>query len=559
MTHKPSGQKRAAGSGDAVGAADVGAACARSAGSGSATAEGGNWVNPARLLEEAALRHPDRVSLIEDPGDAAQYRSWTVQQAWRTTRHLAQHLSRIGVKPGDLVTVVAHNSAWHLLTYAACAQIGATFSPLSWRLTAPEIAAAWAFRTPAAVVTEEAISDTAAAAQQIIHTAAPQITIQELHHLETTKWRRTEPSGTSERMAVAAGAIMFTSGSTGKPKPVALSFEQMWWAWQNFRAAFRYCNRNTTMAVAPFSHIGGFNGTTNDLFVNGGTVVIERDFNPTRVLRNLQRHRVNMMFAVPTMYQALTIEPSWEQTDLSALEIPLIGGSPPPVTLLQTLRNRGLEPIHVYGMTETGGAGACTSPEITATHPHSVGRPFPYVEAKLIPPQHPGGGNDGGGQENGEGVLALRGPGVITAYPDDPDDTENRFAGGWLITGDIARWEGTNLCIIGRATDTIISGGENIHPTEIEAALADLPGLKACLIVGTPDPHWGQRLHLLAVADHQLTVPEVRSHLDGKLARYKHPRAITQVDALPLNSNGKPDRAAATKVTKPPLNSHHQN
>ncbi|OKL49404.1 hypothetical protein BSR29_00040 [Boudabousia liubingyangii] len=513
-----------------------------------------NILNPARTLARAAARHPERPSLVElTRGLVGVRRTWTVPQALTDTQKLAHYLqAECGIEAGGRVMVCAHNSAWHMLTYTATALLNATIIPINWRLTTGEIRSL-AQHAQAQVLLCDSERETEL--REILDASQTHPIVIGLSDLEARidSYEYQLSVNSDNYPEVTNGgfeaAIIFTSGTTDTPKAVALTQQQLWWGWQNFRHSFEYGNHDTGMAVAPFSHIGGFNGTTNDLYSNGGTLIIAPDFHPANLLSALAKYRVSIMFAVPTMYDAMRRQENWNTVNLDNFQCPLIGGSAPTVELMTALHHKGLHPINVYGMTETAGAGICASPEIATSHPGSVGHPFPWVDARVLDAENPDPNHEV--PEGTPGMLAVRGPGVVTQYLNNA--APESFIDGWLLTGDmVTRVDGV-FTIVGRKADTIISGGENIHPLEIENSLADYPALNGALITATPDQHWGELITLLAVPADPSTPPtlkEIQAYLDGKIARFKLPRRLILVEQIPLNANGKPDRSAARELAK---------
>ncbi|AOZ73374.1 hypothetical protein BK816_08895 [Boudabousia tangfeifanii] len=500
----------------------------------------GSEINPAWTLQLAAQRHPQRLSLLARDHEGA-VSKWTLAEANRDSQLLATWLSQQGIGLGKRVMILAQNSPWHMLAFTACAHLGATIIPASWRLTAAEVQVLLAQTSPTLLLLDHSTRELA----PLLQTDAQILSLNELSMAVDQLAKDPNlsvPEMVCHSLTAASPdptAILFTSGTSGRPKAVPLSMAQLWWGWQNFRASFEYCSADVGLAVAPFSHIGGFNGTTNDLFANGGTLLIHARFDPEMLLSDLAQYRVNIMFAVPTMYAAMVAHSTWKNTDLTAFRAPLIGGSAPSPALLAKLREKGLKPINVYGMTETAGAGICAPSELSEAIPHTVGFPFPWVETKIEDNV-----SDQPGTE--EGMLLLRGPGVITHYL-DPEDTAESFVDGFLRTGDLVRRTEGEFEIIGRQSETIISGGENIHPTEIENALADFPSVSSLLVVGTPDEIWGEVVTLLFVPTEGRFAPtlgQIHQHLTGRIARFKFPRRLLMVPQICLNRNGKPDRAA---------------
>ncbi|OKL50583.1 class I adenylate-forming enzyme family protein [Boudabousia marimammalium] len=518
-------------------------------------------VNPALTLSQSARRTPHRLSIVGAEGE------FTVFQSAATVSRLAQHLLKTGINPSDKVALHAPNSAWHLFFFAACARIGAVFVPLNWRIPPAQAEVIAENIGCRRLFTPETLTELHTLVLGPAHTDTPNL--DKLDQLDA----QLPPIPTDDDAPILG---MLTSGTTANPKQVLLSANQIFWAWQNFRDAFRYSAADTVLVAAPLSHIGGLNGTTNDIFVGGGTVIIEQDFNPERLLQHIEKYQVNQMFGVPTMYRALTLAPNWGSADLSTWRNPLIGGDTPSLDLLHALTERGLSPINVFGMTETGGAGFCAHTGHALTSTGMVGFPFRFVQARIVEeaegtamqPKLPLT-DCADGQP---GLVALRGPGVITAYA-DPGHTKAGVIDGWLLTGDIGSRDALGRYrILGRAADRIISGGENINPAEVEAALRPLPAFADCLVVGVPDEVWGEVVTVLTASsfgaeDEGATASETAdsprntsSQTAGRgdllslaraaaesagLPRFAWPKQVLQVDALPLNANGKPDRAAA--------------
>ncbi|XCB30737.1 AMP-binding protein [Arcanobacterium hippocoleae] len=350
------------------------------------------------------------------------------------------------------------------------------------------------------------------------------------------------------RVKYAAGlaAILFTSGSAGVPKAVGLTHEQLYWGNQNLRDGFEYSTADTEIVVAPLTHIGGFNGTTLDLFSHGGTVVIMREFDPQKLLAQIERYRAAMMFGVPTIYAAMLNHPDFSKRDLSSFRLPLIGGAPAAASLLNRMAAAGLRPINVWGMTETSASGCCLSSENALRAVGSIGVPFPRIAARVVDPA------TGLDAENGVGELLLCGPSVITEYWNNPEATERAFIGQWLRTGDLVRVDSDgNFWVTGRIHNLINTGGEKVAPEEVERILSEYPGVSECTVVGIPDERWGEAIAAAFVmqAGKKLpSLPELRDFAAGKLAGYKIPKFVCELPEFPSTPNGKVDRAALAEI-----------
>ncbi|QOR47285.1 AMP-binding protein [Trueperella pecoris] len=510
--------------------------------------------NSAHALDRAARAHPQRESIYYG-GETI-----TVVEAAVRTRKLAQMLAAAGVTEGDRVMLISHNSPYHMLLHVACARLGAIFVPVSPKVTRADHQAIIDFCAPRVVVLEAQLADlgmftspgtllhlvidddafTSAVATAIsngFYGISAAMEAQNGKFITTIKDGAT--SLNSRQYPEGPAAMIFTSASAGAPKAVELTHEQLWWASRNFREGFEYDNHDTLLTVAPLTHIGGFNGTTLDLFSHGGKVVIVREFNPGRVLDLLEAHRVNMMFAVPTMYAALLDHPTFAERDLTNWRLPLIGGSVVPESLIKRLTSHGLYPLNVWGMTETAASGAYLPAEQLLERPGSIGRPFAHTEARVV---------DADGNDATEGELLVRGPNVVGAYWHDPEASAQAFRGGWLHTGDLVRLDADGfLWITGRLHNIINSGGVKLQAEEIQAVLAQMEGVSDCAVIGTPDETWGETVSAALVMQAGYDVPtleEVQRHVGVFLARFKVPRKLIVVDGLPTNANGKADRNA---------------
>ncbi|MDD7465648.1 MAG: class I adenylate-forming enzyme family protein [Actinomycetaceae bacterium] len=408
------------------------------------------------------------------------------------------------------------------------------------------------------------------------------------------------------------GAILLTSGSEGEPKLVPLSYENLWWGSRNFREGFEYSNLDVELVVAPLTHIGGFNGTTADLFSHGGTVVVVREFQPSVVVRELERRRVAIMFGVPTMYTALMQDPHFVSADLRALRLPLTGGAPASAQLLHELDAAGLHVLNVWGMTETSASGCYLPAEQLGNRAGSIGRPFAHVQARIVDLET--GCDAAGPQPRGE--LWLRGPNVVTHYwrrraveVEEDGDADECASGGqdgvtsslcqpdadqverldgerlkvswpgaeqtgqldrmqlgvsqsnsgkvvgssaWLRTGDVVRMDSEGyLWVIGRVHELINTGGEKVAPHEVMQVVAEYPGVLDAAVVGVPDPVWGEVVTAVLIMAPEAAAPslqQLRAFAARSLADFKLPRAVRIVERFPLNGNGKIDRVALVRL-----------
>ena len=480
--------------------------------------------SPARALLRAAEQHPSRASLV----DGATDRVWSVAESADAVARLAGALRGRGLGASSRIAVIAQNSPWHFLIHVAASWIHAATVPMSPRAPAPRLR-----EMLEAAAVDLVVVDEAGAAALADGAGVPVVAVSDIE-----EWSRLAPAPAGPPLPCAQeeAAVVFTSGSTGLPRPVRLSHAALWWASACFRDGFEYSPGSHVVGVcAPLSHIGGFNGTTLDTFSHGGTlVVVGPSFDPVRTLECVQRHRIAMMFVVPTMARALLEANESVGADLSSWVRPLVGGDALTPALAERMRRAGLAPIHVWGMTETGGAGAMAAPDSHAPA-GSIGRPFPYVDLRIV------GAHGAAAGPGALGTIEVRGPGVVTGQE-------------WLSTGDLGFVDADGwVHLVGRAHRMINTGGELVAPPRVEAALMELEEVREALVVGVPDETWGEVVGAVLVpspgADAaSLSPASLAAALGGALAPWERVRRVRLVDALPLMATGKPSPAAAREL-----------
>ena len=486
--------------------------------------------SPARALLAAARRHPNRLSLV----DAANGEEWTVREAADTVARLAAAFETAGIGEGTRIAVIGANSPWHYIVAVAASWLRAVTVPLSPRMPASALASMCAQGGVSWVFHDEASSLTALAlASAGVHRAS---------FGDLAAWvARAAPMSTApERCGTELAAILFTSGSTGTPRPVELSHEVMWWGSTNFREGFDYAPTSSVVGVcAPASHIGGFNGTSMDVWTHGGTLVtlgFPGSFDARGVLDAIARYGITMMFAVPAIVRALVEEYEAGGGDLSSWVRPLIGGDAMTADLAEAMRRVGLSPIHVWGMTETSGAGTVATPQCGAPA-GSLGVPFPYVDLVVMASPE----REASVGEMGE--IWVRGPGVVTGEE-------------WLCTGDLATRDANGwLHMVGRAHRMINTAGELVAPPSVERALRSLDTVSDALVVGLPDERWGQIVAALIVPSPKgraqassMSADALSEALREALAPWEKVRRIVVVDELPTTATGKPDPLGAAEL-----------
>jgi len=421
-----------------------------------------------------------------------------------------------GVRPGDRVAWLGLNHADQLALLFALARIGAMLLPLNFRLAAAEWSALVAECGPRHLVHDQAFADAATALGER-HGFA-------VHGLASLAGG-SDRAAPDHASAQATALLVATSGTTSRPR-IAMHTQANLLA--NMRIAAqvqRITPEDRVLTVLPLFHVGGLCIQTLPALFAGAQVVLHPRFTPEATFEALVEHRPTLTLQVPATMKALVEHPQWPGAALSSLRAVWAGSSLLPAPLIEAFHSRGVPVCNVYGATETGPFSIALPPEHAFDHVGSCGWPAPGVEVLLA---------------NGE--IRLRADNVVQRYwPDQPA----RDAEGWFHTGDLATIAADgSYSIVGRAKDLIISGGENIHPAEIETPLSEHPEVLECCAFGVPDAAWGEAVAVAVVLrpGAQVGDDELREHLAARLARFKLPRHWLRLDALPKTALGKVQR-----------------
>ena len=333
-------------------------------------------------------------------------------------------------------------------------------------------------------------------------------------------------------------SIMYTSGTTGRPKGAIITHAMTFWNCVNLGGPAGISSDSVQLTVLPLFHTGGLNSYTNPVLHAGGAVLIMKAFDPGEALRLISdpAQGINVFFGVPAIYQFMAQHPDFATSNFNGLMIGGCGGAPMPLPLLKIWEARGVALQQGYGMTETGPAVMTLDRENAARKAGSSGKKLLHMEVRIVRP-------DGVEAAEGElGELWVRGPNVTPGYWNRPDATAASFTDGWLHTGDAARIDEEGFYyIVDRWKDMYISGGENVYPAEVESVLHELTAVTEAAIIGIPNEQWGEvGMAIIALkTGHSLAPGEIYAHCEANLARFKCPRRIEFVDALPRNATGK--------------------
>jgi len=441
--------------------------------------------------------------------------------------------------PGARVALVARNSIHHVTLYYGCPRASAVFQPVNWRLPGAELAVLFEDAAPELLIYE-------AEFEAEVQTALARAPVPKLIRIAPGDDALAAALAAAEPVARpgpvdphAPGMLLYTSGTTGRPKGVIVTARSAFFSAMNFTQIGELTAGHAMLCDAPLFHVVGLLAIMHASLLTGGTIHIADRFVPADTLGRLVDPALGIShyFCVPQMAQALLEAPNFPTTDLRGLRM-FTGGAPMPTPLTEGLLAAGIRPSNGYGMSENGSVmGVPLDPEVARRKIGSVGIAAPAMEVRLVT----GDGADAAPGEAGE--LWLRGPSITPGYWNQPEITARTFAeGGWFRTGDAARQDEDGFYfIVDRWKDMYITGGENVYPAEVEAALAGMGGVAETAIVGVPDPRWGETGCAFVVLRPGATceAADILAWCQERLARYKWPGHVRFIDALPRTASGK--------------------
>jgi fatty-acyl-CoA synthase len=490
----------------------------------------GEGRNPSLILRLHAFNTPDRLALV----DGAQRFTYAALEE-RVARAVSG-LHGLGVKPGARVALMMRNCNEYLVLQWALTRLGAIAVQVGYRLKPAEIAYIIGNATPSLFVCQPEDEATVRVALKEAGTLGEDrllITGASLEAVIAGADPRVRPKVDKD---AAGGLMVYTSGTTGRPKGAARDFKkQMHDAVLDFVRQIGIHHDDIHLCVCPLYHSAApvFVAFT---FVVGGTVVLERHFDPQKTLDLMARERITSTFMVPQMLARMCEVPSLKEgrPDLSSLRWLASGAAP-----LSTETARRIEEVfgkklyNFYGATETGLVTLALPGEHTA-RPGTIGRVLAGNEIRLI-------GEDGKVGDTGE--MFVKNSMLVAGYHKDEASTKGAMKDGFFSVGDVARVDGDGYYyLVDRKSDMVISGGVNIYPREIEERLHAHPAVLEAAVIGVPDKEWGEALRgfvVLRAGAEKPALDALRVFLAETLANYKVPKDIRFLDALPRNPTGK--------------------
>ena len=489
-------------------------------------------------LKSHADRTPQKLAQV----DLETGRQFTYFEMNARANRLASFLrTEFGVQQGDRISLLAKNSSDYFEILFACSKIGAILNTLNWRLAVPELEYIINDCTPRILIYEPEFAD-------LVEGLRP-LTNFENHIIIGAK--DAPPGEWNYETALAAGtpqnfdgptlryedtwAILYTSGTTGRPKGAMVTYGNFFYNAVGMGQAINLNSQDINLVMLPTFHAGGLGLYAGPTFHAGGTVIVMRNFDPVLMFKTIQDWRVTTIILVPAMYLMLHEHPTYRSYDLSSIRLWSSGGSALPSSLVEMYAQDGIIIQQGMGMTETGPTVFLIPKADAVRKAGSVGKPVLHTEVCIMDQHH----NKLGPNEVGE--LCIRGN-ITTGYWNAPEKTAAAIINGWLHSGDAAKYDEEGFYyLVDRLKDMFISGGENVYPAEIENLLYKHPAVAEAAVIGVPHSKWQEvgRAVIVVKSGQALTEEEVITFCQGKLARYKIPKAVTFIDALPRNDIGK--------------------
>ncbi len=496
-------------------------------------------MHAADLLTNRARLSPDKEALLE----LETSRRFSYAELNERANRLANFMhDELGVRAGDRVSILAHNSIAYIDLFYGLAKIGAVLAPLNWRLVARELSYIVNDCDPVVLICGPEFASVLAEMRDSINVAhfvtldgadLPGAVDYEAGMVRASAGEPKRPPLESE----SPYCILYTSGTTGRPKGAIIPHRQVLWNCINTVISWGLGPDDVSPVFTPLFHAGGLFAFLTPLLYVGGRIILSRGFDVDESFRVITEERCTVILGVPTLFQMWRDSDAYQTADVSHVHFFISGGAPCPPSLIDSWRReKGIIFRQGYGLTEVG--PNCFSMTDVESEPKtgSVGKPIFHSDMKLVDSDNHEVG------PNTVGELAIRGPHVCAGYWENAEATAAALRDGWFYTGDMARRDEEGFyTIVGRFKDMIISGGENVYAAEVEAVFCAHPSVAEAALIGLPDDKWGEvGLMVVVLEKGQTTTTDELTHFcRERLARYKVPKQVEFVTELPTSPYGK--------------------
>lgn len=484
----------------------------------------------------AARLDPEKIAVIDYSwGSREQYTYLDMEVA---SNNIASMLEDLKVGKGDRVSVLSYNSAEYLSIYLATIKKGSILAPLSWRASPKELSFMIDDIEPKIIFYHRDFEDLLKKAIEMsAHKPSAIIDIEELRGAHKDQQRRTYKQ---ERLSENdISMLLYTGGTTGGLKAAMIPYRQVIWNAINTIVSWGLTHSDISPLFFPFFHTGGWHVITIPLYLVRGTLVIVKKFDPDEAIDVIEKEKCTIVIAVPTMFHMMARSPKFMSASFKSVRFFKSGGGMSPHSLVKEYWDKGVKYFQGYGLTEAGPNLLYTPESTMLSKPMSVGKPGVFVELRIVK-------EDGSEAKPGEvGELQVRGPIVFAGYwRREAETLETITPDGWVKTGDLfVMDEDGYFYFVERKKFMIKTGGENVYPSEVEETIRSHPGVDEVAVFGVPDPKWIEAVAAVVKPKPgwKISPDDLRSYLEGRIARYKIPKYIWIVDEIPKTAVGKVD------------------
>lgn len=468
----------------------------------------------------------------------------TWSQLNERSNSLAQGLKDLGIKKGDIIAILLNNCLEFMEMTFAVNQIGAIWLPLNYRLSANELQYILDNSEAKVLITEREYAPAILSIKDRLPSLEHKILLDFESDESWLSYNDIIAKNYGSRPPhVEVGAddihrIMYTSGTTAYPKGVMLTYGNLYWKNIGHILTFGLTHEDKTLVVGPLYHVGGLDLPGTGTIYCGGSLVILKRFETKAVLDAIDKEKVTNLWLSPAMTIMLFNEPSFDQYNVDSVRFIIDGGEKMPEALITKFKEKFPKAwfADAYGLTETLSGDTFLAKDRMLNKIGSVGKPVPHLSVCIM--------NDNNQEMPPDelGEICLKGPKVFKGYWKNPTATAEAIINGWFHTGDLGRLDSEGyLYIMDRKKDMIISGGENIASPEVERVIYELPEVLEVAVVGIPDPKWLEvpMAYVVLREGKNLSEDDIIKHLSKSLAKFKIPKVIKFISALPRNPSGK--------------------
>lgn len=502
-------------------------------------------LNGISCLKLSAFKYPEKIGFICDD------ESYTYEQVANISLVVAEYLRDVGIGRGDKICSVFYNSIELIIAWFSTLIVGAIIVPINFIFVADEMSYIAEHSEVKAILYgsdfEQVVNVVRNQVQNLQTTFLMDINDSKLKEMwGQDRTQKFEEIDEGIKDAKDISFINYTSGTTGKPKGAMITHQNSIWNQVKISQDTPLIHEDVFLSSTPLFHSGGM-GRFLATVLMGGTFVTWRNFSAIRTMESIGKYKATNIALLPSMTRMIMELPNINEFDVETVRIVLLFAANVPVEMkknaLKIFYNAKV--IDCYGMTENTSATTMLKGDDVLRKPSSVGLPYMFTRIKIFDDEF----NELPPETVGE--IGIKGPTVMKGYFKNQQATDETIKDGWLLSGDLGKKDKDGyLYIMGRKKEMIISGGENIYPTELELILINHPKIREAAIVGTSHPKWGETVVAFIVIENgeKMTEEEFDNFCIEKMARYKRPRIVKFVNTLFRNENGKVVKKELKKI-----------